>query len=138
MKPKSFTYVRPTSVDEAVQSLAKWREDSHILAGGQSLVPMMNFRLVDAQVLINVSDLAPLAYIREIDGEIEVGASTTQGAVHGVAEVGRTSALVERGHAACRALPDEEPRHRVRQYRPFRSELRIAARVSPLSAAALS
>ncbi len=78
MKPKSFTYVRPGSVDEAVQSLAKWREDSHILAGGQSLVPMMNFRLVDPQVLIDISELAPLAYIREIDGDIEVGAATTQ------------------------------------------------------------
>jgi 2-furoyl-CoA dehydrogenase FAD binding subunit len=78
MKPKSFTYVRPASIDEAVQALARWREDARILAGGQSLVAMMNFRLIEAQVLIDVSDLAPLAYIRESNGEIEVGASTTQ------------------------------------------------------------
>lgn len=78
MKPKSFTYMRPASIDEAVQALARWREDARILAGGQSLVAMMNFRLIEAQVLIDVSDLAPLAYIRESNGEIEVGASTTQ------------------------------------------------------------
>jgi 2-furoyl-CoA dehydrogenase FAD binding subunit len=78
MKPKSFTYLRPASVEEAVQALARWREDARILAGGQSLVPMMNFRLVEAQVIVDVSDLAPLAYIRESNGEIEVGASTTQ------------------------------------------------------------
>jgi 2-furoyl-CoA dehydrogenase FAD binding subunit len=78
MKPKSFTYLRPASIDEAVQALARWREDARILAGGQSLVAMMNFRLIEAQVLIDVSDLAPLVYIRESNGEIEVGASTTQ------------------------------------------------------------
>ena len=78
MKPKSFTYLRPASIDEAVEALAQWREDARILAGGQSLVAMMNFRLIEAQVLIDVSALAPLAYIRESNGEIEVGASTTQ------------------------------------------------------------
>jgi len=78
MKPKSFTYLRPTSVDEAVQALARWRENARVLAGGLSLVPMMNFRLVEAQVLIDISDLPPLAYIRESNGHIEVGASTTQ------------------------------------------------------------
>ncbi len=78
MKPKSFTYLRPANIDEAVQALARWREDARIIAGGQSLVAMMNFRLIETQVLIDVSDLAPLAYIRESNGEIEVGASTTQ------------------------------------------------------------
>lgn len=78
MKPKSFTYLRPANVDEAVQALARWREDARILAGGQSLVAMMNFRLIEAQVLIDISDLAPLKYIRESNGEIEIGASTTQ------------------------------------------------------------
>ena len=78
MKPKSFTYLRPASIDEAVQALARWREDARIIAGGQSLVAMMNFRLIETQVLIDISDLAPLAYIRESNGEIEVGASTTQ------------------------------------------------------------
>ena len=78
MKPKPFAYLRPASVDEAVQELARRGEDARILAGGQSLVPMMNFRLVEAQALIDISDLTALAYIRENNGAIEVGASTTQ------------------------------------------------------------
>ncbi len=78
MKPKSFTYIRPGDLDEALQALGRWREEARILAGGQSLVPMMNFRLVDVKALIDISGLAPLAYVRERNGEIEVGASTTQ------------------------------------------------------------
>jgi 2-furoyl-CoA dehydrogenase FAD binding subunit len=78
MKPRSFTYIRPADLDEAVQALARWRDDARILAGGQSLVPMMNFRLVEAKALIDISSLASLAYVREQDGEIEIGASTTQ------------------------------------------------------------
>lgn len=78
MKPRSFTYLRPGSVDEAVQALARSRDEARILAGGQSLVPMMNFRLVEMQVLIDISSLSALAYIRQTNSEIEVGASTTQ------------------------------------------------------------
>lgn len=77
MKPAPFDYHAPRQLKEAAELLATL-PNAKILAGGQSLVPMMNFRLVDPQVLIDVSDLAPLAYIREINGEIEVGASTTQ------------------------------------------------------------
>src|ERR1035437_2578259 len=115
MKPKSFTYLRPASIDEAVQALARWREDARILAGGQSLVAMMNFRLIEAQVLIDVSDLAPLAYIRESNGEIEVGASTTQ------AQFMTWPKLAERAPLLNAAMPH------VGHYRPFRSEFRVAA-----------
>ncbi len=78
MKPRSFTYVRPDDLGEAVQALERWREDGRILAGGQSLVPMMNFRLVDVKALIDISGLASLAYVRERNGEIEIGAASTQ------------------------------------------------------------
>jgi 2-furoyl-CoA dehydrogenase FAD binding subunit len=81
MKPKAFTYMRVASTDEAVETLARLREDVRILAGGQSLVPMMNFRLFEAKVLIDISGLAPLSYIREGNGEIEIGASATQAQV---------------------------------------------------------
>jgi 2-furoyl-CoA dehydrogenase FAD binding subunit len=81
MKPKAFTYMRANVVDEAVETLARLREDARILAGGQSLVPMMNFRLVEAKALIDISGLAPLSYIREGNGEIEIGASATQAQV---------------------------------------------------------
>lgn len=78
MKPKPFTYLRPTGLDEAVHELARRGDDARILAGGLSLVPMMNFRLVEAKALIDISGLAPLAYVREGNGHIEVGAATTQ------------------------------------------------------------
>ncbi len=78
MKPKSFTYIRPADLDEAVQALARLRDDARILAGGQSLVPMMNFRLVEAKTLIDISGLASLAYVHEQNGGIEIGASATQ------------------------------------------------------------
>lgn len=78
MKPKSFTYLKPASLKETLDALAQHREDARILAGGQSLVPMMNLRLIETRVLIDISGLVPLAYIREGNGEIEVGAATTQ------------------------------------------------------------
>ena len=81
MKPKPFTYMRPANLEEAVQALGRLREDARILAGGQSLVPLMNFRLVEAKALIDISGLTPLAYVREGSGEIEIGASATQGDV---------------------------------------------------------
>jgi 2-furoyl-CoA dehydrogenase FAD binding subunit len=78
MKPKPFTYLRPADINEALQALARIGEDARILAGGQSLLPMMNFRLAQAKALIDISRLGPLAYIRETAGEIEIGAATTQ------------------------------------------------------------
>jgi len=78
MKPRSFTYLRPADLDDAVAALARLSDDARILAGGQSLVPMMNFRLIEAKALIDISDLASLAYVREQDGAIEIGAATTQ------------------------------------------------------------
>ncbi len=99
MKPRTFTYLRPASVNEAVQALARWREDARILAGGQSLVAMMNLRLIETQVLIDISDLAALTYIRENNGEIEVGASTTQ------AQLKSWPKLAERAPLLSAALP---------------------------------
>lgn len=78
MKPRAFTYLRPASLEEAAQALARMGEDARILAGGLSLVAMMNFRLVEAKALIDISGLDSSAYIRETSGDIEVGASTTQ------------------------------------------------------------
>jgi len=99
MKPKSFTYVRPGDLDEAVQALGRWREDARILAGGQSLVPMMNFRLVEAKALIDISGIVPLAYVRERNGEIEIGASTTQ------AQFMASPQLAERAPLLSAAMP---------------------------------
>ena len=60
MKPRPFDYVRPDTVEEAVALLAEYGDDARILAGGQSLVPMLNLRLIDASVLIDISRIAAL------------------------------------------------------------------------------
>ena len=78
MKPKSFSYLRPDDLGEALQALQRLRDDARIMAGGLSLVPMMNFRLLETRYLVDISGLASLAYIREASTEIEIGAAETQ------------------------------------------------------------
>ncbi len=83
MKPRPFDYIRPDTVEEAVALLAEYGDDARILAGGQSLVPMLNLRIVEAEALIDISRIAALDAIREVGdkrlGEkIEIGAAVTQ------------------------------------------------------------
>ena len=78
MKPSPFDYVRAMSAEEAVASLHGAGDEARILAGGLSLVPMLNFRLVEPSVLIDISGIDDLDYIRQDDGVVEVGASTRQ------------------------------------------------------------
>jgi 2-furoyl-CoA dehydrogenase FAD binding subunit len=78
MKPRPFDYVRPDSVDEALAVLAEHGEAARVLAGGQSLLAMLNLRVVDAEVLVDIARLTDLDTIREVDGAVEVGAAVTQ------------------------------------------------------------
>lgn len=78
MKPCKFEYHRPSSLEEALEILARHSEDARIIAGGQSLVPMMNFRLVQPKMLLDINGLKSLSYIRGERDYIEVGATTTQ------------------------------------------------------------
>jgi 2-furoyl-CoA dehydrogenase FAD binding subunit len=78
MKPRPFDYVRPDTVEETLALLAEYGDDARILAGGQSLVPMLNLRLIDASVLIDISRIAELDAIRDRGKTIEIGAAVTQ------------------------------------------------------------
>ena len=83
MKPRPFDYIRPETVEEAVTLLAEYGDDARILAGGQSLVPMLNLRIVEAAALIDISRIAALDGIRELEDKergdvIEIGAAVTQ------------------------------------------------------------
>jgi CO/xanthine dehydrogenase FAD-binding subunit len=78
MKPASFAYLRPGSVDEAVALLAEHGGDVKPLAGGQSLIPAMNFRLARPQALVDLNGLAELAYIRSGPEHVAIGAMTRQ------------------------------------------------------------
>ncbi len=74
--PAPFEYERATSVEGAIASLERLGPEARIIAGGHSLLPMMKLRLAQPQHLIDINDLQELAYIREEDGVIKVGALT--------------------------------------------------------------
>jgi 2-furoyl-CoA dehydrogenase FAD binding subunit len=78
MKPRRFDYLRPDSADEAVAVLAEYGEAASVLAGGQSLMAMLNLRLAEPAVLIDISRLAELDYVRIAGDKVEVGAAVTQ------------------------------------------------------------
>ena len=78
MKPAKFEYKDPHSVEEALDLLKQYGWDAKILAGGQSLVPMMNFRLASPEILIDINKLQDLDYIKETDGKLAIGALTRQ------------------------------------------------------------
>jgi 2-furoyl-CoA dehydrogenase FAD binding subunit len=81
MKPRPFDYVRPDTVEEALALLAEYGDDARILAGGQSLIPMLNLRLTDPKVLIDISRIGELESIRDRGDFIEIGAAVTQNAL---------------------------------------------------------
>jgi 2-furoyl-CoA dehydrogenase FAD binding subunit len=78
MKPRLFDYIRPDTVAEVLALLADYGDDARILAGGQSLVPMLNLRLIDPAALIDISRIAGLDAIRDHGNVIEIGAAVTQ------------------------------------------------------------
>jgi carbon-monoxide dehydrogenase medium subunit len=77
VKPSAFAYVRPRTVDEALQLLADGTEDSKVISGGQSLVPMMNFRLARPGRLVDIGDLRELTGIRTDGDRVHIGARVT-------------------------------------------------------------
>jgi CO/xanthine dehydrogenase FAD-binding subunit len=81
MKPSPFTYHRAASVDDAVAWLGRHEGDAKVLAGGQSLVPLMNFRLAAPAVLVDINSLHELSSIRRTNGTLTIGALTRQSAV---------------------------------------------------------
>ena len=78
MKPRPFDYVRPDGVEEAIALLAEYGDDARVLAGGQSLMAMLNLRLADPSVLIDIARIPELDAIRDLGNRIEVGAAVTQ------------------------------------------------------------
>ena len=74
--PAAFQYERAKSVEGAIASLKEHGSEARVIAGGHSLLPMMKLRLANPEYLVDINDLAELAYIREQDGEIRIGALT--------------------------------------------------------------
>ena len=94
MKPAPFTYHRASSASEAVAMLASAGEEASVLAGGQSLVPLMNFRVAQPAHLVDINYVDELDYIRLDDGWLAIGARTRQAAVERSEEVARAAPLI--------------------------------------------
>ena len=83
MKPPKFRYFAPQSVGEALALLAEHADEARVLAGGQSLVPLMNMRLVHPGVLVDINNIDELAYINAWDGGVAIGTMTRDAALIG-------------------------------------------------------
>jgi aerobic carbon-monoxide dehydrogenase medium subunit len=92
VKPAAFQYFTPATVDEALALLAEHGGEAKPLAGGQSLIPAMNFRLARPAVLVDLNRVSELAYVRAESGGVALGAMTRQRAV-------------ERSDVVARAVP---------------------------------
>jgi aerobic carbon-monoxide dehydrogenase medium subunit len=73
MIPPAFEYLRPNTVPEAIAFLQQYGDDAKILSGGQSLIPMMKFRLARPSHLIDINRISGLSYIKEEDGYLKIG-----------------------------------------------------------------
>jgi carbon-monoxide dehydrogenase medium subunit len=87
MKPSPFAYYAPRTIDEACEILARHPDTSKVLAGGQSLVPLLNLRLARADHLVDINRVKGLDQIGAQSGAIRIGASATQAAVERAVEV---------------------------------------------------
>ncbi len=105
MKPARFAYHAPATVDEAVALLTRYGGEAKLLAGGQSLMPLMNFRLARPAALIDLNAIASLGYIREADGQVRFGAMTRQRAIEFSPVVRRRLPLLAEATALVGHLP---------------------------------
>ena len=96
MIPATFDYIVAKNLDDAISLLAKHPDDAKILAGGHSLLPAMKLRLMQPKVLIDLSRIRDLSYIKEEGGQIRIGAMTTHFQIE-------TSDLLRR---SCPLLPE--------------------------------
>ena len=94
MKPAPFAYSRPASLDEALVLLRQHGEEAKVLAGGQSLVPLLNMRLARPSVLVDLNRVPGLDGIEAADGEVRVGALVRQRALEASPLTGQRLPLV--------------------------------------------
>ncbi len=109
MKPPRFEYMAPRSEEEALALLGEHGERAKLLAGGQSLIPLLNFRFARPEIVIDINRITSLAYVRGQDGGVTIGALTRQHVLE------RAAAVVERVPVlaeACHLIGHLPIRHR--------------------------
>jgi aerobic carbon-monoxide dehydrogenase medium subunit len=99
MKPPKFRYFAPKSVGEALALLSEHADEARVLAGGQSLVPLMNMRLVHPDVLIDINGITELSFIKAWDDGLAIGALTRDATLAGDSTIAEgLSVLREAAH----------------------------------------
>ena len=107
MKPPPFEYVAPTSLEEALTALAEHGEDAKVLAGGQSLIPLLSLRLARPTALVDLNGVDELSGVT-VNGHVTLGATTRHRAVERSADIARAVPLLAAavpyiGHTAIRS-----------------------------------
>src|SRR5215218_8372525 len=74
MYPASFDYFAPTTLDEALALLEEYGEDAKVLAGGQSLIPLMKLRFASPRALVDINGISELGQLEEEGGGLRIGA----------------------------------------------------------------
>ena len=110
MIPGAFDYLAPKSVEETVALLAQHGDDAKVLAGGQSLIPAMRFRLASPVLLIDINNLTELEYVREESGYLAIGALAREVMLEESAAIARTFPLLS---DAARVIADPLVRNRA-------------------------
>jgi aerobic carbon-monoxide dehydrogenase medium subunit len=109
MIPAAFAYARPTTIDEALQAVASGGEDVKIMAGGQSLIPVMRLRLAAPETVVDLTKVAELRGVRDEGDAIVIGAMTTHSDVLSDPLIAQHAPLIA---AATETVADRQVRHR--------------------------
>jgi carbon-monoxide dehydrogenase medium subunit len=109
MIPAPFAYARPTTLDEALQAVASGGEDVKILAGGQSLIPVMRLRLAAPETVVDLTRVSELRGVRDDGDAIVIGAMTTHSDVLSDPLIAEHAPLIA---AATETVADRQVRHR--------------------------
>ncbi|RBY76528.1 xanthine dehydrogenase family protein subunit M [Blastococcus sp. TF02-09] len=109
MIPAAFEYVRPSTVDEALRALADGGEDAKILAGGQSLIPVMRLRLAAPSTVVDLTRVSELRGVREDGDALVIGAMTTHSDVVSDPLIAQHAPLIAQ---ATETVADRQVRHR--------------------------
>ena len=96
MYPASFEYVAPATLEEALDTLGRYGDDAKVLAGGQSLIPLLALRLTVFDHLVDLRKVDALRGIERTDGRVRIGAGTTQATIERSAEIGSVVPLLAR------------------------------------------
>jgi len=109
MIPAAFAYARPTTIDEALQAVASGGEDVKIMAGGQSLIPVMRLRLAAPETVVDLTKVAELRGVRDEGDAIVIGAMTTHSDVLSDPLIAQYAPLIV---SATETVADRQVRHR--------------------------